>query len=207
MSKCIIVGNGPSIKNIPLEKLSYPSFGVNRLKPGFEPTYYVNLRREHSFRKDAGRADYQWDVDTIKDGVARCKKRSFIWRGNILWGLGDDRTTYMETERIKMWSDNPDHVFTFGGQTCCATQVAVMLGFTEIIMIGMDGDYKPWEEKDINHYSRDYLDGYIEYMTKEKTDFINKTIAEMHLFIEEECKQRGVKVTNVNTRNYIVEER
>jgi len=207
VSKCIIVGNGPSIKNIPLERLSYPSFGVNKLKPGFEPTYYVNLRREHDSRKKAGRKDYQWDIDTIKDGVARCKKRSFIWRGNIFFSLGNDRTTYMETERIKMWSDNPDHAFTFGGQTHCATQVAVMLGFTEIIMIGMDGGYKPWEGKDVNHYSEDYMDGYVEYMTKEKTIIINKTIAEMHLFIEEECAQRGVKVTNVNTRNYIVEER
>jgi hypothetical protein len=206
-NKCIIVGNGPSIKNVPLERLSYPSFGMNRLKPGFRPTYYVNLRREHVLRMEAGREDYEWDMACIRDGVARCKERSFIWRGSIPLGLGDSRTTYMATERAKMWSDNMDHAFAFGGMTCIAAQIAVMLGFTELIMIGMDGNYKAWEDKDTNHYSKDYLDGHVTGMSKEKAATVNKTHSEMHKFIKAECAKRGVKVTNVNTKNYIVEKR
>ena len=200
--KCIIVGNGPSIKNVPLERLAYPSFGMNRLKPGFSPTYYVNLRREHVLRMGAGRDDYEWDVACIRNGVARCRERSFIWRGNIPLGLGNSRTHYMATERIKMWSDNMDYVFTYGGQTHCAAQIAVMLGFTELIMIGMDGNYKPWSEKDPNHYSENYSDGTVDCMTKEKAAIVNKQHADMHQLIKSECAERDVKVRHENTRNY-----
>ena len=161
-NKCIIVGNGPSIKNVPLERLAYPSFGMNKLKPGFSPTYYVNLRREHAFRKNAGRTDYRAGIERIKDGVTRCKKKSFIWRGNIPLGLGDNRTTYMATERIGSWSDNIDYAFVFGGMTSCCAQIAAMLGFTELIMIGMDGNYRAWKGRDINHYSEDYSEGVVD---------------------------------------------
>jgi hypothetical protein len=201
-NKCIIVGNGPSIKNIPLENLSYPSFGVNRLKPGFAPTYYVNLRREHVFRMEVGREDYKWDVACIRNGVVRCKERSFIWRGNIPLGLGNSRTTYMATERINMWSDSMDYAFTFAGQTHCAAQIAVMLGFTEIIMIGMDGNRVPWEGKDPNHYTDDYFRDHRTSLTKKKADLMNHDHIEMHKLIVLECAKRGVKVRNVNTRNY-----
>ncbi len=193
-NKCIIVGNGPSIKKVPLEKLSYPSFGLNKLKPGFEPTYYVNLKREHVFRMDAGRTDYKQGIETIRDGVERCTKRSFIWRGNILLRLGDNRTRYMATERINLWSDSPDYVFTFGGQTYCAAQIAVMLGFTELIMIGMDENYRAWKGRDINHYSEDYSNGIMDYLTEEKAATNNKRLAEMRQLIKSKCAQRNIKV-------------
>ena len=193
-NKCVIVGNAPSIKNVPLERLTYPSFGMNKLKPGFEPTYYVNLRREHIYRMEAGRGDYKWDIEQIKHGVAVCKEASFIWRGNIPLGLGDSRTTYMALERINMWSDNIDHAFCIGGMTHCAAQIAVMLGFTELIMIGMDGNYRPWKDKDPNHYSEDYSDGFVGYMTEEKAAIINNRHVEMHQLIKYECGKRNVKV-------------
>lgn len=199
-NKCIIVGNGPSIKNVPLERLSYPSFGMNRLKPRFKPTYYVNLRREHVFRMEAGREDYKWDMACIRNGVARCKERSFIWRGNIPLGLGNSRTLYMALERQQMWSDSMDYVFIHGGMTHCAVQIAAMQGFTEIIMIGMDGNYKAWEDKDPNHYSEDYSDGHRAGMSKEKAATINKQHSEMHRLIQSECAKRGVRVRYEDTR-------
>ena len=203
-NKCIIVGNGPSIKNVPLERLSYPSFGMNRLKPDFKPAYYVNLRREHVFRMEAGRDDYKWDVACIRNGVARCKDRSFIWRGNIPLGLGDSRTHYMALERAKMWSDNMDYAFAFGGMTHCTAQVAVMLGFTELIMIGMDGNYKPWKGEDLNHYSEDYLMGKnsVDSVSVERAAKLNKQHVEMHKYIQHECAKRGVKVRYENIGDY-----
>jgi len=42
----LIIGNGPSLKDVPVEFLKkYPSFGTNRiyLLDGFEPTYYVSV--------------------------------------------------------------------------------------------------------------------------------------------------------------------
>jgi len=203
-NKCIIVGNGPSIKNVPLEKLSYPSFGMNRLKPGFSPTYYVNLRREHVFRMEAGRDDYKWDVACIRNGVARCKERSFIWRGNIPLGLGNNKTHYMAVERILMWSDSMDCAFLYGGQTHCTAQIAVMLGFTEIIMIGMDGNYKPYNKnvRDASHYSEDYWDGHNPSMSQTKADICNRNHAVMHKYIKSECAKRKVKVRYVNARDW-----
>jgi len=201
-NKCVIVGNGPSIKNIPLEKLSYPSFGVNRLKPDFRPTYYVNLRREHVFRMEAGREDYKWDVACIRNGVARCKERSFIWRGNIPLGLGNKRTHHMATERIKMWSDCMDYAFTFGGMTYCSSQIAIMLGFTELIMIGMDGNYKAWEGKDPNHYSDNYWEGHNTGLSEEKAAIVNNGHKEMHRLIKAECAKRGVRVRYEDARHY-----
>jgi hypothetical protein len=154
------------------------------------------------FRIEAGRDDYEWDVACIRNGVARCKERSFIWRGNIPIGLGDSKTTYMATERIKMWSDNMDHAFTFGGMACVASQIAVMLGFTELIMIGMDGNYKAWSGKDVNHYSESYCGDLRLDMTAEKADIINRELAEMRKFVESECAERGVRVRYEDTRNY-----
>ena len=43
---CLIIGNGPSLNDVPLEFLhKYPSFGTNRiyLKEGFTPTYYCSV--------------------------------------------------------------------------------------------------------------------------------------------------------------------
>src|SRR5512140_2527548 len=43
---CLIIGNGPSLANTPLDLLRhYPSFGTNRifLLKGFNPTYYVTV--------------------------------------------------------------------------------------------------------------------------------------------------------------------
>lgn len=199
------MGNGPSIKNVPLEKLAYPSFGVNKLKPDFKPTYYINLRREHVFRMEAGRDDYKWDVACIRNGVARCKERSFIWRGNIPLGLGNSKTHHMAVERTLMWSDSMDYVFLYGGMTHCASQVAVMLGFTELIMIGMDGNYRPFNKniRDANHYSEDYWDGHNPSMSQTRADECNKNHAVMHKYIKRECAKRGVKVRYVDTRNYI----
>ena len=202
-NKCTIVGNGPSIAKVPLERLAYPSFGLNKLKPGFRPTYYVNLRREHVFRMDAGRDDYEREVACIKDGVARCKERSFVWRGNIPLGLGDSKTTYMACERIKMWSNSMDYVFVHGGMTHCAAQIAVMLGFTELIMIGMDGNYIPWDGEDPNHYSEDYSAGQQDSLSEEKAEIINRRQAEMHPYIQYECEARGIKVRYEDTRNMV----
>ena len=176
---------------------------MNKLKPGFEPTYYVNLRREHVFRMEAGRDDYKWDVACLRNGVARCKERSFIWRGNIPLGLGNSRTHYMALERAKMWSDNMDHAFTFGGMTHCSAQIAVMLGFTELIMIGMDMNHVAWEGKDPNHYSDDYFGDNRTSLSKEKADILNKQHDAMHEYIRYECDKRGVRVRREDTRHYI----
>jgi len=200
-NRCIIVGAGPSIKNAPLERLAYPSFGMNRLKSGFEPTYYVNLRREHVFRMGAGRDDYEWDIEQIKRGVSVCKEASFIWRGNIPLGLGDHRTRYMETERINMWSDRWDHAFTFRSQTYCAAQIAVLLGFTELIMIGMDGNYKAYSDgKDPNHYAEDYWLN--DSMTEEKATILNSNYKELHSLLKHECARRDIGVRYDDIRNY-----
>jgi len=203
MNKCIVVGNGPSIKNVPFDRLAYPSFGMNRLIPGFAPTYYVNLRREHAFRMEARRTDYKRDIEIIRDGVARCKERSFLWRGNIPLGLGDNKTTYMGTERINLWSDHWGHAFTFRAQTYCVAQIAVMLDFTELIMIGMDGNYKAFSGgKDPNHYSGDYWRGVNESMTEKKAAMLNSNHKELHQLIGRECAKRKVKVRYVNAEHW-----
>lgn len=46
---CLVIGNGPSLADVPLEFLNkYPSFGTNRiyLMQGFTPTYYVAVNEE-----------------------------------------------------------------------------------------------------------------------------------------------------------------
>ena len=96
-----------------------------------------------------------------------------------------------------------DYAFVHHSQTHCAAQIAVMLGFTEIIMIGMDNNRVPWEGKDPNHYRDDYFGEHLSGMSKRKVDLSNMWHAEMHEFVERECAKRGVRVRNEDTRHYI----
>ena len=70
-------------------------------------------------------------------------------------------------------------------------------------MIGMDGNYIPWDGEDPNHYSEDYSAGQQDSLSEEKAEIINRRQAEMHPYIQYECEARGIKVRYEDTRNMV----
>lgn len=149
---CLIIGNGPSLNQIPLDLLNkYPSFGTNRiyLMPDFTPTYYAAINAlvvEQSF---------------LRIMALDCPK--FI------------RAQYADTLNAFPLVSLPGHGFskdiTQGVHegwtvTYVCMQIAYYMGFSTALLVGCDHRYKQdgkpnqavvATSADPNHFSGDYF--------------------------------------------------
>lgn len=153
MKTCIIIGNGPSLNDIPLEFLeSYPTFGTNRiyLMEDFEPTYYVSVNPlvisqsvEEINKLSCPKYIRHTHADKIKDSIP-------------LYSAGH-------------WTFSKDplkYVFEGFTVTYVCMQLAYWLGFQNVLLVGVDHYFKtkgnPNQEviskgDDPNHFSKDYF--------------------------------------------------
>jgi hypothetical protein len=143
-SACIIVGNGPSLKDVPLDFLSrYPTFGTNRCYLKFIPTYYVAVNPLVIEQNKA-------DIDALK-----CKK-------------------YIMGRELKRGTHEPFsfHPLTWVHEgytvTYVCMQLAYWMGYRTVLLVGVDHRYiqtgKPNEEQtmqgdDPNHFDPSYFKG------------------------------------------------
>ena len=151
--RCFIVGNGPSLNNTDLNKLSDEyTFGCNKIsllyeKRGWNPSFYVMVSSE-IHRED-------WLVETIKNvdlGIP-CflneKNRMLSEKTKKFYSDTDSLPHVYKIDAIggrkgypypdHFWSDNPMKSATKHGTillTCM--QIAVYMGFSEIYLIGCD---------------------------------------------------------------------
>lgn len=157
MKTCLVIGNGPSLKDMPLDFLrKYPTFGSNRiyLLDGFTPTYYACVN-PLVVQQSAT------EIDALK-----CEEKyinSMCLDGNIK----DAIPLYSVPMRI--FSDDPLRMIYEGYTvTYVLLQLAFWKGFERVGLVGVDHSYryegKPNEEceahgVDPNHFHPAYFSG------------------------------------------------
>jgi hypothetical protein len=165
MSRCFIVGNGPSLKITPLDKLiGEVSFAVNRIhliynKTKWRPTNYVRSER-------AG------DMSAWKDDMlAQFNSNAHIYCNqhytkNLSKEI-EDAGAEERIHRIKACnhymehfdSEDSPHVWhmglcSFGSSVNLTVQLAIEMGYSPIYLVGCDLGYK---DNETSHFSDEYV--------------------------------------------------
>jgi hypothetical protein len=160
-----IVGNGPSVRNMNLDKLvGEISFGLNACARFYEwtiwrPTYWLadttvtmdlhHLPHARAANVEAAESFLFQDAPAEFEGF----RLNFIHAEII--SLRDPNGL----PRAEWWSDDPtSHVSRYGTISFAALQIAVWLGLNPIYVIGMDLGFKDHEiaGQDPNHADADY---------------------------------------------------
>lgn len=135
--RCFILGNGPSLKQTDLSRLNGEvSFGMNRIyllreSTGFEPTYYVAVNT--------------LVVEQCAGDILRLPMPKFIsFRGRRWFERGAD-IIYLDTDYTDpptFSGDVSGRVFEGSTVTYVAMQIAFHMGFEQVILVGVDHDFK-----------------------------------------------------------------
>jgi hypothetical protein len=157
--RCFILGNGPSLNKIDIEKLrSEITFGVNSIflmteTNGFRPTFYV-VEDNLVFTENMQQIDAYAGVTKILPKTyadkLKCKDECY--------GFDMDTSFYNKKDArrfaVPQFNVTPAARF-FCGQsvTFINMQLAYYMGFTEVILLGMDFSYQkpPTHEQSGNH--------------------------------------------------------
>lgn len=151
MKTCLIIGNGPSLADIPNEFLeNYPTFGSNRVYLKYTPDYYayvdpINLSQKH--------------IEEIK--ALNCTKYIDISQAHLIPG-----SIPLQCIHEMDFSYSPmDYVYAYFSVTTVLLQLAYFYGFDEIGLVGMDHRWitdagaRDWyinTGKDKNHFTPEY---------------------------------------------------
>ena len=154
---CLIIGNGPSLKDIPVEFLqSYPSFGSNRiyLLDGFTPTYYA--------------ATNPLIVEQFSDEINVLDCMKFV--GESQRHLVPGAFPLHMTSRLSFSHHRDEPIYEGYTVTYVLLQLAYWMGYQQVGLIGVDHRYKytgspnqvkeMTQENDVNHFAPGYFAGY-----------------------------------------------
>ena len=158
--RCFIIGNGPSLKQTDLVRLKAEfTIGLNRIylnysNMGFEPTFYccVNSKVVDQFAAEIDQVhSIKFVADRARDQLQN-HRNTFFFDSIPEVGFNPDLSTGKWYEG---WT-----------VTYCAMQVAFYLGFSEVILVGVDHYFKdsgPPDtattavDSDVNHFHPDYF--------------------------------------------------
>lgn len=153
---CIVIGNGPSLKDCPRELLeAYPTFGANKiyLLEGFTPTYYTVIDQHmiHDCAKRLFKGDFK------PEGMFIRRPYPIPGSEQILCEVGSGFSTDIE-----------DRVIMGGTVTFANLQIAFYMGFETALLVGVDHHYPQMKDKrpgfvfqakgeDENHFHPEYF--------------------------------------------------
>ena len=156
MKTCLVIGNGPSLADIPLTLLKvYPTFASNRiyLLDGFTPTYYACVNP----------LVVEQSIDEINGMICNEKYITAAWADKIfgaypLYSVG-----------MRIFSADPLRMIYEGFTvTYVLLQLAFWKGYERVGLVGVDHNYRyqgqPNQEClatgiDPNHFHPDYFSG------------------------------------------------
>ena len=152
--ECLIIGNGPSLKNVPLDFLKkYPSFGTNRiyLLDDFTPTYYCSVN--------------PLVIGQFTEDIAKIEAPKFLPAQFCF----DESCLPLQSSGIPVFSQDAS-AWIYEGYTVTfvCMQLAYYMGFDTVLLVGVDHSFKydgrPNEQRlldgdDPNHFSKDYFRG------------------------------------------------
>ena len=159
--RCFILGNGPSLRQTDLSKLGGEfTFGLNRIyllfpEMGFSTSCLVSVN-------DLVLAQCADELQALQ------LPRFVTWRARKFF-TNDPQATFLDTDytgQETFASDVTGRVFEGFTVTYVALQLAFHLGFSEVILVGVDHNFAtqgPANETiisqgaDLNHFSPDYF--------------------------------------------------
>lgn len=133
--RCFIIGNGPSLKQTDLSKLEGEyTLGQNRIylafpDLGFTTSYYLSVN--------------DLVIEQCAEDIQKLPMPRFIgWRGRK-WIRPQDNLYFIHTTYTgeKFARDIRGRVWEGGTVTYTSLQVAYFLGFTQVILVGVDHNY------------------------------------------------------------------
>jgi FkbM family methyltransferase len=135
--RCVIIGNGPSLNKMDLSFLkSEYTFGMNRIYLGFEkfdfhPTYHICVNP--SVLQQSG-----------PEMLEKVKCPKFFHFEAIPVLKPEDEVIYLNCRKpLALFNTDPRHGTNFGSTvTYGALQLAYFMGFTEVILIGVDHHFE-----------------------------------------------------------------
>ncbi|MBW8012502.1 MAG: hypothetical protein FVQ83_14900 [Chloroflexi bacterium] len=168
---CVVIGNGPSLKDTPLELLKkYPSFGANKifLLDGFTSTYYTvidqymihsctpRLMAWSSLRELPRRTEFS---------TGYAPREMFIRRGFPVPGSNQINCVV----EAGFSTDINECVIMGGTVTFANLQIAYYMGFTTALLVGVDHNYSGMTDKkpgatfvaegeDVDHFHVEYFE-------------------------------------------------
>ncbi len=129
--RCVIIGNGPSLRDTKVELLRGEiTFGLNRIylmfdRLGFETTYHVVVNK--------------LVVEQCSDEFRRINSPLFVTTPNREYLGGLANAVYLTPLGCPRFTTNPAHGIWEGGTvTYVAMQLAYYMGFTEVVLVGVD---------------------------------------------------------------------
>ena len=196
---CLILGNGPSLKNVDNKLLDkYISFGSNGVFLKYIPTYYITISRDFY-------TNYVAEINNISCKYKFIEKSyNEIIDSNTIsikcsWPNYGKFFNYMFQVPLA-YSLRPDKLIYLGGSVLFAQiQLAQWMGFKKIILLGVDhnmvsDDKRQYggvslsaeETKDI-HFSKDY-----------KSSMKSDIMATENAFriAKYECEKAGIEIFN-----------
>jgi len=159
-SRCVVIGNGPSLNNMDLSPLKNEfTFGLNRIyllfeEWGFETSFLVSINR--------------FVLNQFSDDLRDLKMLKFInWAYRDPYPV-DENTVFLTPKMHYVANGNIyNGYYPIGGTvTNVALEIAYFMGFSEVILIGVDHSFADKglggtavlaQESDQNHFSPDYF--------------------------------------------------
>lgn len=151
---CIIIGNGPSLNDIPLDLLNaYPTFGTNKIwkLKGFTPTYYASVNPEPIKQSIKQINKMKCEAKFIRHTLADQIDGAFPLRSGGFWTFSKDPANY---------------VFEGYTVTYVCMQLAYWMGFQTVLLVGVDhyfdvkgapNELQVADGKDPNHFDPTYF--------------------------------------------------
>ena len=162
MKTCLIIGNGPSLADIPNEFLAkYPTFGSNRIYLKYTPDYYAFVDRLWI-------ANYLDDINALKstrtgetpEKFIRCEFAKFVPGSHPMNNTSKREFSY---EPLKWCWDGCTVTFVH-------LRLAFFYGFERVLMIGVDHYYDKKGAvgavcmgRDTSHFTKDYYDEHVSW--------------------------------------------
>jgi hypothetical protein len=192
-----IVGNGPSLNKLPLDRLENEvTFGVNRIhllyhRTTWRPTHWVLADRSKApFYVDdillhVNMREDCWVRQDFYDDMVAKKGEVF---GNVhLY----PNCTHVDASRNPSPGWHEPEYCIFGGSVPTAIQIAARLGYNDLYVIGCDLGYKGNE---VNHFDPEYMP--VDNRKVQQARLQNQTLQMAHELAYRECRLRGIRIYN-----------
>lgn len=161
--RCFILANGPSLARTNLDLLTNEyTFGLNRIYLSFanlrfRPTYYVTMN--------------ELILEQFSHDIVRLEMPKFLnWNRRSLFNIDITNTYYVKSKMVIndfFESDLTRPIVAGGTVTFVALQIAYYMGFSKVILVGLDHNYvekgKPSKtvirinDRDESHFHTDYF--------------------------------------------------
>jgi hypothetical protein len=157
--RCFIIGNGPSLRHTDLSLLENEvTFGLNRIyllfdEMGFSTTYLVSVNR--------------LVIEQCADEIASQPCPKFIsWAAHDVIGFAEDMSFLYPRQMPAFCRDITQGIWEGATVTYVAMQVAYYLGFSTVVLVGVDHSFsthgKPHTTvtsrgDDLNHFDPNYF--------------------------------------------------